>query len=300
MKTKTMCSQEKWIDYFETIGGVPDVYVTVWDCTAKIMAGGVDITDILPHGGDMAIQAVKKAGGAINISGMYPPTNRILLWLKKYAEKIAAEIEEAQRKEQEKEDTANLQAWQEYEKELCDFFSTIVYTEPADMARSQILNDQRAQRLFSEVKEAISRGCSSTDGATTASSYEEYIERIYSIGFYGPRQPFPQSLEEISMQAADVFGHLSGPFYRWTHGDDGYQNRGIDIALQEKYQTFFSSHPECGVMIRAKENTEGEKSYTVLRTNIYYQYATWGRWLKKLKKLDSALVFQGNVISLNY
>lgn len=43
----------------------------------------VDVTEEIPNGQELAEEAVKVFGGAINISGWYPPTQEIVETLKK-------------------------------------------------------------------------------------------------------------------------------------------------------------------------------------------------------------------------
>lgn len=79
--SKSIYNQVEWIALFES-GGMPDIYVNVSNFQARIFIRDgkeyIDITDDIPNGEKLAIDAVKKAGGGINISGWYPPTDRII------------------------------------------------------------------------------------------------------------------------------------------------------------------------------------------------------------------------------
>ncbi|MEW6770133.1 MAG: hypothetical protein AB1330_01890 [Bacillota bacterium] len=74
-------SEAEWVLFFEA-GGVPEIFVNVWNCRARIMVCSgseyKDVTDKLPDGQRLAEEAVEAFGGAINISGWYPPTHEIL------------------------------------------------------------------------------------------------------------------------------------------------------------------------------------------------------------------------------
>ena len=73
--------KEGWRALFES-GRLPDVYVDVWNCTARILLREGDkyrdVTDLIPNGKALAERAVRAFGGALNISGWYPPTNTII------------------------------------------------------------------------------------------------------------------------------------------------------------------------------------------------------------------------------
>jgi hypothetical protein len=75
--TKPIMGEPEWAALF--IGGdFPDVYVNVWDLRARIMANGQDITELIPNGKKLALDAVQAAGGTITMSGWYPPSEEIL------------------------------------------------------------------------------------------------------------------------------------------------------------------------------------------------------------------------------
>lgn len=69
--------QAQWIVVCEGIG-LPPVYISVWNMQAQIICNGEDVTKKIPGGEDMAIDAVEAFGGAINMSGIYPPTQEIM------------------------------------------------------------------------------------------------------------------------------------------------------------------------------------------------------------------------------
>ena len=80
-KHKPVCNQLEWIAFFEA-GGTPEVFISVYNCRARIMVlrdgRYVDVTGEIPNGEELAEEAVYDFGGAINISGWYPPTQEII------------------------------------------------------------------------------------------------------------------------------------------------------------------------------------------------------------------------------
>lgn len=78
---KPVCNQLEWIALFET-GGTPEVFVNVCNFKARIMVFQdgeyADVTEEIPNGQELAEEAVEAFGGAINISGWYPPTQEII------------------------------------------------------------------------------------------------------------------------------------------------------------------------------------------------------------------------------
>ena len=85
-KHKPACNQLEWIAFFEA-GGTPEVFVNVSNCRARIVVlrdgNYVDVTGEIPNGEKLAEEAVYAFGGAINISGWYPPTKEIIEALKR-------------------------------------------------------------------------------------------------------------------------------------------------------------------------------------------------------------------------
>lgn len=80
-------SQLEWLKLWESGEELPRVFVNVWNCRAAIMVLDgeeyKDVTDTLENGEELAEEAVYAAGGAVNISGWYPPTVEILESLRK-------------------------------------------------------------------------------------------------------------------------------------------------------------------------------------------------------------------------
>jgi len=85
-KAKPIMNQLEWMASHE-MGGTPKVFVNVWNCRARIMVEKdgqyEDVTDQIRKGTEMAEEAVYAFGGAINMSGWYPPTDKILKALKR-------------------------------------------------------------------------------------------------------------------------------------------------------------------------------------------------------------------------
>ena len=78
---KPLYSEPEWIAL--NIQQLPDLYVNVMSFVATIRYKGQDITSLIPNGEELAREAVYLAGGALNISGIYPPTDVILEEVKK-------------------------------------------------------------------------------------------------------------------------------------------------------------------------------------------------------------------------
>lgn len=59
-------------------GNRPRIYIDVWNLHARILVlkqnQYIDVTDRIPNGEKLAEQAAWDFGGAINMSGWYPPT----------------------------------------------------------------------------------------------------------------------------------------------------------------------------------------------------------------------------------
>lgn len=75
---KPLYSEVEWIARFESGKGLPELYVNVVNFTASIWYKGQDITGKIPNGEELAREAAFVAGGGINRSGIYPPTDVIL------------------------------------------------------------------------------------------------------------------------------------------------------------------------------------------------------------------------------
>jgi hypothetical protein len=84
--TKPIMSEAEWAALFMS-GSFPDVYINVWNLRARIMANGQDITELIPNGKKLALDAVQAAGGTITMSGWYPPSEEILLAIEELREK---------------------------------------------------------------------------------------------------------------------------------------------------------------------------------------------------------------------
>ena len=74
---KPLYSEAEWIARFESGKGLPVLYVNVVNFTASIWYKGQDITKEIPNGEELAKEAAFVAGGGINRSGIYPPTDVI-------------------------------------------------------------------------------------------------------------------------------------------------------------------------------------------------------------------------------
>jgi len=80
-------SEAEWVAIWDN-GDLPEIIINVWNCQASIMilkppyTGEImeyeDITEEIPNGKSLAVEAVEAAGGAINMSGYYPPSQKII------------------------------------------------------------------------------------------------------------------------------------------------------------------------------------------------------------------------------
>jgi len=78
------CLMKSWGDV--------SIEVDVWNCEARIFAvrnqTSVLITDLIENGEDLAQEAVEEAGGSITMSGVYPPSQKIIEEANKHRDEI--------------------------------------------------------------------------------------------------------------------------------------------------------------------------------------------------------------------
>lgn len=82
---RPLFDQAQWILYNEAIEGLPLVFVNVSNMRARIVVNGEDVTDRIHDGEQLAEDAAWSFGGAVNISGIYPPTEEIMEELRRRA-----------------------------------------------------------------------------------------------------------------------------------------------------------------------------------------------------------------------
>ena len=75
---KPLYNEIEWISLNEFKEKLPELYVNIVNFTASIWYKGQDITKEIPNGEELAREAAFVAGGGINRSGIYPPTDVIL------------------------------------------------------------------------------------------------------------------------------------------------------------------------------------------------------------------------------
>jgi hypothetical protein len=85
---KPLFNEVEWIAINEFKNNLPELYVNVVNFTASIWYKGQDITDQIPNGEELAKEAAFVAGGGINRSGIYPPTDVILEEVQKLEEGV--------------------------------------------------------------------------------------------------------------------------------------------------------------------------------------------------------------------
>lgn len=83
---KPLFNEIEWIAVNEFKEKLPELYVNVANFTASIWYKGQVITDKIPNGEELAREAAIVAGGGINRSGIYPPTDIILEEVQKLKE----------------------------------------------------------------------------------------------------------------------------------------------------------------------------------------------------------------------
>jgi len=74
-----------------------NVQISVWNCYPTVFVLGIALDEVVSEKEkerlyDLAVDSVEAAGGAINFSGMYPPSEKLVRFAQKLAQKYRAEI----------------------------------------------------------------------------------------------------------------------------------------------------------------------------------------------------------------
>ncbi len=268
-ETKSICNQIEWILAHE-LGCEPAVHINVWNMNAHIMIvqDGVytDITDILPKGETMAIQAIEKAGGAINCSGQYPPTNRILKWIEKekYGKAIVyrvhQEVEESRKKKKEQA----TERWNSLSNTIYTAIREAGYRNVALAIYESAKKDSGNQAMY-DLADKIP--LPDTRGHT----YEQYLDHCLELLHVRDWKDFPENLHPICQKMKKFMNHAPKdmtPEQAYTY-------------IQEAKKAFFDAHPEMGQLYT--HTVMGRVFTEEISTAVYRQYRNWTLWLLNIE-----------------
>lgn len=242
-------------------------HVNVCDCEARIMYDATDITALIPDGEKLAMEAVKENGGAINISGLYPPNIKILRAINERID-IIKEIVKKDAQETKKRVIAYFKArWEKYRNEVFKTVKQTVYKDVALDVIDLVKRNNAAQSAFEILLEEEAFLTHAEEGKT----YEEIVNYWASrIGVENWPQ-FPDSLKPMAEKVAGLPDTLDGPV------------EGNEQELA-KFQKFFAEYPEFGHVTLYK--IASCKRFKVVKSLVFKQYQFWGFWLKNKKSKE--------------